>query len=56
MDIRMPVMEGIEATRQIAGGALLAATRVVIVTTLALDEQHRTGEVARSCGLATCPG
>jgi DNA-binding NarL/FixJ family response regulator len=33
MDIRMPRMDGIEATRQIAG-----ATRVVILTTYELDE------------------
>jgi DNA-binding NarL/FixJ family response regulator len=33
MDVRMPVMDGIEATRQLAGGP-----RVVILTTFDLDE------------------
>ena len=33
MDIRMPRLDGIEATRQVAG-----ATRVVILTTYELDE------------------
>ncbi|XVQ88623.1 LuxR C-terminal-related transcriptional regulator [Microbispora siamensis] len=34
MDIRMPVMDGIEATRRLAG----SGTRVLILTTFALDE------------------
>ena len=38
MDIRMPEMDGIEATRQIAGEELLSATRVLILTTFDLDE------------------
>jgi DNA-binding NarL/FixJ family response regulator len=37
MDIRMPVMDGIEATRQICGNPAIAA-RVVILTTYDLDE------------------
>ncbi|MGH8838766.1 MAG: response regulator, partial [Jiangellaceae bacterium] len=38
MDIRMPVMDGLEATRRIAGDESLASTRVVILTTFDLDE------------------
>ncbi len=36
MDVRMPVMDGIEATRRITGGA--NAPRVLILTTFDLDE------------------
>ena len=38
MDIRMPHVDGLEATRQIAADAALAATRIVILTTFDLDE------------------
>jgi DNA-binding NarL/FixJ family response regulator len=38
MDIRMPVMDGIEATRQITGNAEGTATKVLILTTFDLDE------------------
>ena len=38
MDIRMPVLDGIEATRQIAGHPELAGVHVVILTTFELDE------------------
>ena len=38
MDIRMPEMDGIEATRQICGAAATADVRVVILTTYDLDE------------------
>ena len=38
MDIRMPEMDGVEATRQITADARLAATRVLILTTFDLDE------------------
>lgn len=38
MDIRMPVMDGIEATRRIAADAQLRAVRVIILTTFDLDE------------------
>jgi DNA-binding NarL/FixJ family response regulator len=38
MDIRMPVMDGIQATRQITGSALTADVRILILTTFDLDE------------------
>jgi DNA-binding NarL/FixJ family response regulator len=38
MDIRMPGMDGLEATRRIAAEAELASVRVLIVTTFEADE------------------
>jgi DNA-binding NarL/FixJ family response regulator len=38
MDIRMPVIDGIEATRQIAANPDAAATKILILTTFDLDE------------------
>jgi DNA-binding NarL/FixJ family response regulator len=38
MDVRMPVMDGIAATREIAGDRTLDAVRIVILTTFELDE------------------
>ena len=38
MDVRMPHMDGLEATRRITADPSLAATRVVILTTFDLDE------------------
>jgi DNA-binding NarL/FixJ family response regulator len=38
MDIRMPVMDGIDATRQITGDPELASVRVLILTTFESDE------------------
>jgi DNA-binding NarL/FixJ family response regulator len=38
MDIRMPVLDGLEATRQIAADAALRDVRIVILTTFDLDE------------------
>jgi DNA-binding NarL/FixJ family response regulator len=38
MDVRMPVMDGIEATRRIMADPSCGATRVVVLTTFGLDE------------------
>jgi DNA-binding NarL/FixJ family response regulator len=38
MDIRMPVLDGLEATRLICGDPTLARTRVLVLTTFDLDE------------------
>jgi DNA-binding NarL/FixJ family response regulator len=38
MDVRMPVMDGIEATRLITGSPATAGVRVLILTTFDLDE------------------
>ena len=38
MDVRMPVLDGIEATRQITSHAASASVRVIILTTFDLDE------------------
>lgn len=38
MDVRMPVMDGIEATQMIAADPALTGTRVVVLTTFDLDE------------------
>jgi DNA-binding NarL/FixJ family response regulator len=38
MDIRMPIMDGLEATRRIAADELLAEVRVLMLTTFDLDE------------------
>jgi DNA-binding NarL/FixJ family response regulator len=38
MDIRMPELDGIEATRRIVGDPDLAGTRVLVLTTFDLDE------------------
>ncbi|WP_027343686.1 response regulator [Hamadaea tsunoensis] len=38
MDIRMPVLDGLLATRRIAGDATLADVKVIILTTFELDE------------------
>jgi DNA-binding NarL/FixJ family response regulator len=38
MDVRMPGIDGIEATRRIVADASLAETRVIVLTTFELDE------------------
>jgi DNA-binding NarL/FixJ family response regulator len=38
MDVRMPVMDGIEATRAIAADPALAATNVLVLTTFDVDD------------------
>ncbi|HZP28589.1 MAG TPA: response regulator transcription factor [Acidimicrobiia bacterium] len=38
MDVRMPELDGIEATRRIVGAAETSATKVLILTTFDLDE------------------
>ena len=50
MDVRMPVMDGLEATRWITGNPTLAATRVVILTTFDLDEYVYEGLRAGASG------
>jgi DNA-binding NarL/FixJ family response regulator len=50
MDIRMPGMDGIEATRRIAADARLAGVKVVILTTFELDEYVVEGLRAGASG------
>ncbi len=50
MDVRMPVMDGLEATRMIVSDATLAATRVIILTTFDLDEYVHEGLRAGASG------
>lgn len=38
MDVRMPVLDGLEATRQITASPALGATRVLVLTTFEIDE------------------
>jgi DNA-binding NarL/FixJ family response regulator len=38
MDIRMPLLDGLQATRRIAADPQLAAVRVIVLTTFELDE------------------
>jgi len=59
MDVRMPVMDGIEATRQITGSAATAGVRVLILTTFDLDEYVYSALRAGASGFllkSTLPG
>ncbi|MGB6582267.1 MAG: response regulator transcription factor, partial [Streptosporangiaceae bacterium] len=50
MDIRMPVLDGIEAVRRIAARPDLARVHVVILTTIELDEYVFEGLRAGAAG------
>jgi DNA-binding NarL/FixJ family response regulator len=50
VDIQMPVMDGIEATRRIAADARLAGVHVVILTNFGLDEHVYAALRAGACG------
>jgi DNA-binding NarL/FixJ family response regulator len=52
MDVRMPVMDGIEATRQITAGRDAASPRVLILTTFDLDEYVFEALLAGASGFA----
>jgi DNA-binding NarL/FixJ family response regulator len=50
MDVRMPGVDGIEATRRIAANTVLAEVRIVILTTFDLDEYVFEGLRAGASG------
>ncbi|WP_330293897.1 response regulator transcription factor [Streptomyces sp. NBC_00576] len=49
-DIRMPVLDGLEVTRRLAGPAALDPTRVLVVTTFDHDDYVRTALRDGACG------
>lgn len=50
MDVRMPHMDGIEATRRILEGESSAAVRIIMLTTFDLDEYVYSAIVVGACG------
>jgi DNA-binding NarL/FixJ family response regulator len=50
MDVRMPEMDGLEATRQILASSEASATRVLVLTTFDLDEYVYEGLRAGASG------
>jgi signal transduction histidine kinase/CheY-like chemotaxis protein len=46
MDVHMPVMDGLEATRRIKGDARGKETAIVVLTASALDEDRRTASLS----------
>jgi DNA-binding NarL/FixJ family response regulator len=50
MDVRMPEMDGLEATRRITGGDPAAAPRVIVLTTVDLDDHVHEALRAGACG------
>ena len=50
VDIQMPVLDGIEATRQIAADPRLASVHVVILTNYGIDQHVYTALRAGACG------
>jgi len=53
MDVRMPVLDGLEALRAIVADPALRSTRVVVLTTFELDEYVFEALRAGACGFLT---
>ena len=56
MDIRMPEVDGLEATRRIAGDERLAGTKVIILTTFDLDDYVHDAKKAVADKVQLPPG